>query len=100
MPYLRNGRTGYRRVDTSLNAALAIQSPAENYRQAVLTELQSHGPMTADEIAERLNLSILTVRPRLTELRAVGKLTDTGQRRKTPSGRPSIVWKATGENHV
>lgn len=94
MPYLKDGRTGYQPADTSLTAAISMTGHTETYRKAVLKALIDHGPMTADEIGARLNVSILTIRPRTTELKDAGKIIDTGQRRKTPSGRPSIVWQA------
>jgi hypothetical protein len=45
----------------------------------------------ADSIAAMLDLSILTVRPRLTELRIMNLVFDTGIRRPNASGRNAIV---------
>ena len=49
--------------------------------------------LTADEIATRLALSILTVRPRVSELRRLALVEDSGTRRRNASGRPAIVWQ-------
>lgn len=42
--------------------------------------------LTADEIAERLGVSILSVRPRITELKRGGLILDTGIRRLARGG--------------
>ena len=48
---------------------------------------------TADEIAYSLKYSILTVRPRVSELRKMNKIVDSGSRRQNSSGRMAIAWK-------
>jgi predicted ArsR family transcriptional regulator len=52
-------------------------------------------PSTADEVAAALEISVLHARPRISELRALGKVQDSGERRKNDSGHKAIVWKAT-----
>jgi DNA-binding Lrp family transcriptional regulator len=47
---------------------------------------------TADEIAKDLNLSVLSVRPRVSELKRTGKIKLTGARRKNESGMTATVW--------
>ncbi len=49
--------------------------------------------MTADECASRMGLSILTVRPRCTELKITQRLADTGERRSNQSGKRAAVLK-------
>jgi predicted ArsR family transcriptional regulator len=58
----------------------------------VLQSLSTGGPGTADEIAERLAASPLTIRPRISELRNAGKVHDTGQRSRNASGKSAAVW--------
>jgi predicted ArsR family transcriptional regulator len=82
---------GHRGTDTSRAAAEII--PASLLRGKVLEAFQRNGEMTADECAERLCASILSIRPRCTELRNMGKLVDTGSRRPNASGRSAIVWR-------
>jgi len=48
---------------------------------------------TADEIANDLNLSVLSVRPRVSELKRTGKIKQTGARRKNESGMTATVWR-------
>ncbi len=90
MPYY-NG-TGYRPTDTSFAAADHAAGTSEQVRKKIVAAITSTGPMTADETARVLDLSVLTVRPRFTELRLTGKIRDTGRRRKNDSGRNAIVW--------
>jgi predicted Rossmann fold nucleotide-binding protein DprA/Smf involved in DNA uptake len=51
-------------------------------------------PLTADEVARRLGKPILSIRPRLSELRAEGKIEATGKRRRNDSGKSAAVWMA------
>ena len=82
-------------VDTSIGAANRVAPVAKSLREKCLTVL-SRGGFTADEIADRLGESILTIRPRVTELNKLGKIKDTGARRPNSSGRPAIVWCQAG----
>lgn len=90
---------GFKEPTTSRIAAESMRSEAHVLRERVLAELHRR-PQTADEVAEALGMSILAVRPRVSELRLDGKarprLKENGQqeRRKNASGRPAIVWEA------
>lgn len=60
------------------------QKPALNThlaRERVFNCLQACGPKTGSEIAALTGISILTVRPRLSELKRDGKVKASGQRR-------------------
>lgn len=80
--------------DTSRAAAESIAPTAELLREQCFASLRDHGPATADAVAARLDLSILSVRPRFTELKKAGRIVDTGLRAKNASGRSAAVWKA------
>lgn len=80
--------------DTSRAAASAITPAAAAIRERVLDLFERSAGLTADEAAGKLGLSILTVRPRVTELSRLSKLRDSGVRRKNRTGRPAIVWAA------
>jgi hypothetical protein len=84
---------GHYGSDTSRAAAEHIASDAARLRTLVLGSLRHHGPATADEVAGRLALSILSVRPRCTELLKSGAIVDTGNRRPNSSGRNAKVWR-------
>lgn len=86
-------RPGFKDRDTSKQAATAIAPIAATVRDLVADCYLFYGPMTADEVAERLGLSILTVRPRVTELVKQGIIVDTGARRRNASGHTAKVYK-------
>lgn len=78
---------------TSTEAAASIDSHL--IRARVLAYLEWEGPRTADETADALGLSVLTVRPRFSELRRLNHICDSGLRRKNRSGKRATVWEAT-----
>lgn len=84
---------GHKREDTSRAAAEAMRPKAGILRDKVLACLRKQ-PMTADECADTLRETVLTIRPRLSELRALDLIIDTGDRRQNDSGRNAIVWSA------
>lgn len=77
--------------DTRRAARESMVDRVPRLRAAVLAALEA-GPLTADEIAERLGETVLATRPRVTELHHDGLLYDTGKRRPNDSGRNAIVW--------
>lgn len=81
---------GHRGVPTSEAAARSVD--AEGLRWAVRRALEDGGPMTADECAAAMGLSVLSVRPRFSELKRLGRIAETGQRRPNASGRMAAVW--------
>ncbi|AXU20368.1 hypothetical protein C7W88_16950 [Novosphingobium sp. THN1] len=82
---------GHRGVDTSIEAAESMEKSAPLLRKRCLDRLKM-GPATADEVAAFLELSVLSVRPRFTELYTDGLIYDTGERRPNASGRRAKVW--------
>lgn len=84
---------GFKRRGTSVEAAQSIN--AETLRETVLGWLRAHGPHTADEAAAVLGETVLAIRPRFSELKRLGRIVETEQRRKNTSGRSAIVWRAT-----
>lgn len=83
---------GWKRRDTAQQAAAAMEPKAKTLREKVLDVLRVHD-CTADEVAENVGKSILSIRPRLSELVELGKIEDTGGRRKNESGHRAIVWR-------
>ena len=73
-------------------AASVVTDTVTSMRAAVLAVIRTH-PSTADEVAEKLGLSILSIRPRVSELRHFNKIAPNGQRRRnTVSGVSATVW--------
>lgn len=81
---------------TSAEAAESMKGHAGTLRGLVLETMRT-SPLramgwTTDEMAEFLNTSILSIRPRFSELKALGMIYDTGERRLNNSGRKAVVW--------
>lgn len=85
---------GYSEPDTSRAAAESMADSAPRLRERVLAALRRNGPMTPDEAADGLSCSVLSIRPRFTELSHAGLIEDTGERRANDSGRAAKVWRA------
>lgn len=86
---------GYKQAGgTSEQAARAVAGSAANLRARVLAEFARHpAGATADEVAQALGCSVLSIRPRTSELHRSGEIVATGSRRKNDSGLLAAVWK-------
>ncbi len=84
--------------DTSYAAAVAKRPTAPAQRAQVYATLVASGPLTAEQICDALGIDGSSTRPRLVELRREGQVVDTGQRRRTRSGRWAVVWAARDED--
>jgi predicted HTH transcriptional regulator len=89
-PYMPGSKE---RGGTSEAAAQAIAPAASYLRGRVLACLSERGPATADECAARLDLDILSIRPRFSELAHLGLIVKTGERRPNRSGALANVWR-------
>lgn len=87
---------GHRNTDTSFDAAASVKPSAAKLQQMVLAEL-AKSPATSFELAARLNVTYASIQPRTSELSAKSAILDSGLRRKSESGRNSIVWKLPTE---
>jgi predicted ArsR family transcriptional regulator len=91
---------GWKGTETSLNAAQSIEPIAKTIlrkAERMFKALGSDGA-TAEEMAERLGVPRVTVQPRVSELRRLGKVRDSGQRRRNPSsGKSAVVWVIAGD---
>ena len=79
--------------ETSAEAARRAVFLAGQHHRLILQALTDHGPMTGDEVANVTPLDKFQVMRRMKELCEVGRVEDSGDRRPTPKGRPSVVWK-------
>ncbi len=85
---------GFKVIGPSEDAAISIAARAPRIRDAVLDVIANNpAGITADEIASALGLSILTVRPRVSELHRLGEIRATGDRRCNSSGMTASVWR-------
>ena len=79
--------------ETRREALESIQPRLTRLQRAVVRAFESRmlEEETADGIAKWLGISILSIRPRVTELLKAGLLEETGERRPNTSGRMAAV---------
>lgn len=85
---------GYKRLGTSQEAATEVKASSVSLTERVLKLLQREGGLTADQCAEKIEASVLAVRPRLSELLKKGLVRETAERRKNKSGKSAMVYRA------
>ena len=85
---------GHRGIETSIKAAVAMAPKAATWREKVLDHIDGMGAFgaTADEVCAAIGCHYRTSQPRISELRRMGKVVDSGLRRKNDSGIHAIVW--------
>lgn len=82
---------------TSELAAKAIESTdAKTLRKACLEIMRHYGPISTDEAARMLQRSVLSVRPRFSELRAQGLIEPSSERTENDSGMTAKRWRLAG----
>lgn len=85
---------GFKTPGTSADAAESMTQSAPRLRRMCLQHIEQCGSngATPDETAAALGLSVLSVRPRFTELARGAAIRPTGQTRPNASGRAAKVW--------
>lgn len=83
---------------TSREAAEKIARSINDRQRKVLDAYRAAGRsgLTPDEAAAKVGRDILAVRPRVTELRALGLIEKTGERRTNVSGLGAAVSRIKG----
>lgn len=99
MPYTDQTPTaaGYKAAGPSAEAAQHVRLTVKIIRARIIAHMRSAGrPVSADETAEAIGLSILSVRPRFSEMHKDGVIYDTGERGiNETSGRTCSLWLMT-----
>lgn len=80
--------------DTMKQAARDIGHVSGELRARALAHIEAAGGATCDEVEVGTGMSHQTASARIRELRQLGSVRDSGQRRPTRSGRKAIVWEA------
>lgn len=84
---------GYKRRGTSRSAAEKIAPRAPTLRERVLALLKVEA-LSADQCAAKLGVTVLSARPRVAELHAMGLVEKLPFTRTNESGLQAHVWKA------
>ena len=85
---------GHRGIETSMKAAESI-APKLGRLQALTRHairLAGCNGVTAHELCDRLASERTSIQPRISELRRMGRIKDSGMRRRNASGVSAIVW--------
>jgi len=84
---------GFKAPGPSEQAANTISGTAKTLREQVLKTIsEAPAGLSADAVADRLGKSVLSVRPRVSELRRLGEIRPTTQRAKNQSGMSATIW--------
>jgi len=84
-------------TDTRLASWIALQDTISEKRFRVLTKIKDHEGLACFQIASLLSVPFHHVSGRLTELRDMKMISDSGIRRVNPtSEKEQIVWTWTG----
>lgn len=85
--------------DTERAAAHKVAQTLRGRRLETLQALSQlpAGGGTGDKIAQAAGLSVLSIRPRLTELQEMDLIKDTGRRAKNQWQNNEIIWQLTSE---
>lgn len=86
-------KPGYKEPTTSKDAAEAIEPRVAGLRAMALGVITKR-PSTPDEVATALGMSVLSIRPRITELKELDLIEKTGEHRANASGQKANVWRA------
>jgi len=91
-------KAGHRGVRTSIISANDTNKRLSRLKKQVLIELGKVYPkgLSTSQLADKTKISLLTVRPRTTELKLQGLIIDTEKDRKNDNGKPEIVYKLRG----
>lgn len=85
---------GSKTTGPSADSARKVAGVADILRLKVMALLKREH-LTADEVAEQLGETVLSIRPRVSELKRMGMVIATGARRFNASGHSATVWRAT-----
>ncbi|AWM78046.1 hypothetical protein [Phenylobacterium parvum] len=80
---------------TSQAAAAAMARPAQRLRRRALETLARLREATALEVVEAAQVPREALQPRLSELRRLGLVEPTGERRRNPSGKSAAALRLT-----
>jgi len=84
---------GHKAPGTSAESAQRMAGTAELLRTKALALLKG-AALTADEVAQAIGETVLSIRPRISELKRMGLIVATSQRRPNISGHSAAVWQA------
>ena len=93
MGYTLDG-TGFQKRETSFHTAVKQKDKKRHVHDAIIAIIRrSLTPVSADDLAAAMGQSVISIRPRVSELATSGRIVDSGSRGETALGRPCILWR-------
>ena len=89
---------GYQATDTSYESAVKVEPRVGTLRRLSLDAIIHAGGYgaTADEVAMLVDATVLAIRPRITELKKLGLIVPSGEKRENESGHRADVMVYNG----
>lgn len=85
-------------IETGREGAASFAPKLKSRQAEVLADLKANGPSTAEQIAERTGRHWYLTRPRISELKAQGRVVATDERQPTGmGGKTHVVRLSTPE---
>jgi predicted HTH transcriptional regulator len=91
MPYSKN-QIGYQKNQSSKEAASFNVKGKLTVREQVLNLFIEHKELTNESVSQLLNRPEISVRPRITELKNMGFLADSGKKTVGKWGTSITIW--------
>ena len=92
MPYNQN-KIGYQNNEVSKEAADFNASSKLTLRQQVAELFDAYTYLTVEDVSSLLNRPDVSVRPRVTELKNLGYIQDSGERKMGQWGTSITLWE-------
>ena len=87
-------KAGHRGHRNSIISANETNKKLSRLKKQILIELYKNPKgLIGSELSDILKVSILTIRPRTTELKAQGLILDSEKSKKNDNGKPEIIYK-------
>ena len=80
-------------MTTDTQIAARMDTASAMVLRLLCMEILRERNCTADEVAQLLSRSVLSIRPRISELSRQGLIRDSLKRRPNASGHNAIVWE-------
>jgi len=91
-------KAGHRGHRNSIASANDTDKRLSRLHKKILIELYKHPKgLIGSELADILNVNLLTIRPRTTELKLQGVIIDTEKNKKNYGGKPESIYKLRSE---
>ena len=92
-------KAGHRGHRNSITSAKDTDKRLSRLHKQILIELYKHPKgLIGSELADILNVNLLTIRPRTTELKLQGVIIDTEKNKKNYGGKPESIYKLRSES--